>query len=501
MTRPSIVPGSLASNSLNGSSPLVVPAPAVFGLGHYFIAGVDNQDQAQASDYTSAGWTRIGIPFVSNVETRVTGWYMWGPVTDVGATPATFNFVRPGAGTRQVVITFAIQDWDGTVDSWSPTQSTVENPGVIDGTTVGRNESLKLALAGGIFVSPNSSANPAISDGSSLVGYRQEPITGLSSVSRNVLAVWEDAVEAGSIANANVVWDGTATQVTGHVVVLSNDTPVVTTTISSWRTDSTFGACAHRGCPDNLTRTEMTFDTYEHAVNVLGFTALEASCWRSSDGVWVLQHDQTTGRMNTTDLDIPTTDWATLSAVVSKVGAKPIMRLDDFLDSYSHLVLFIENKSYANFVEFFDILDAADPGKTQIVFKASGDTGSAFEMAKNTYGFTTWGYYFGDTGPSGAQNMPTELVPECDWVGLSSGPSNDSTADEWWEYAYNNGRDIMGHIVRSQDDWDSMRLQGAQMGMVNISGVIPLNGTPVVPGGGGVVGTYDDDLYWFFDLI
>lgn len=243
-------------------------------------------------------------------------------------------------------------------------------------------------------------------------------------------------------------------------------------TIDGWRAASPYPVCAHRGAPNGHTRGEFTWQSYANAI-AQGFVALEASCHRSSDGVWVLNHNATTGEQYTTDVAINATPWSTLAGLTRRYGdPEPMVRLDEFLATYAdRYVLLIENKTYANFAEFELLTAAADPEHVRIVAKYSGDATSTFAYF-HSRGYTTWGYFF---GTAGAATLPTEWDANMDWVGLSAGPGNQATAQEWWDWCATRAIPVIGHIVYAQADWDAMKAQGAAMAMVNNDTLVPLS--------------------------
>jgi hypothetical protein len=235
-------------------------------------------------------------------------------------------------------------------------------------------------------------------------------------------------------------------------------------TVDTWLQSTPYPSTAHRGAPNGTTRSEFSWNAYDNAI-AAGFVSLELSAHRTSDGVWVLNHDATTGAQYQVDSAIATTSWPTLQNYARKYGVmtEPMRRLDETLGRYANYVLFIENKSYANFTEFFALTDAADTTRTRIVMKFSGDSTSTFAACK-ARGYTTWGYFF---GTAGASTLPTEWDTNMDWVGLSSGPTNNATDQVWFDWCHERDIPIKGHIVRQQADWDSMKSQGVQMAMVN----------------------------------
>lgn len=248
-------------------------------------------------------------------------------------------------------------------------------------------------------------------------------------------------------------------------------------TITSWRASSGVPAVAHRGAPNVHTRGEFTRESFARAVSI-GFGALEGSAQRSSDGVWVLNHDSTTGEQwNGTSLTIASTPWSTLQTLTPKYGdpAQRMYRLDAWLTDYASThVLLVENKTYNNFAEFEALLNAADPTRVRIVAKHGGE-GTSNNAYFHDRGYTTWGYFFGDTGVSGAQNLPTVWGPHLDWVGLSSGPSNLPCAQTWWDWCRDRSIPVIAHVAKTPDDWTSMKAQGAKMVMLNNDTMFPVS--------------------------
>ena len=125
---------------------------------------------------------------------------------------------------------------------------------------------------------------------------------------------------------------------------------------------------AHRGGDGDWP--EATGYAYAHATAWNPNLALEVPVWRTSDGVWVVSEDATTGRVFGANLPIPATRWAILSTLRSSRGSYPMARLvNDVLDVYgSNRILFIDNKADTNVTAFFDLLDSYG-GRTRCVMK------------------------------------------------------------------------------------------------------------------------------------
>jgi glycerophosphoryl diester phosphodiesterase len=100
--------------------------------------------------------------------------------------------------------------------------------------------------------------------------------------------------------------------------------------------------------------------------------------WRTSDSVWVVSHDSTTGRVFDKNLDIRASAGTELPKLLTKIGHLPMARLvNDILIPYdSTRILFIDNKAYAHSHAFFSLLDSY-AGNTRYVSKA-------YDTSKNT---------------------------------------------------------------------------------------------------------------------
>lgn len=146
---------------------------------------------------------------------------------------------------------------------------------------------------------------------------------------------------------------------------------------------------AHRGGSADFE--ECTQAAYTSAIG-LGAKALEVPTWRTSDGVWVINHDQTTTRYNSV-VDIPTSTWAALSALRTTVGNHQMMRLDNWLATFnsSAYIGVMDNKVMAAPSEWLDMLDQAG-GPERFCIK-NVYSSNAHVTAKER-GYKTWGYYY-----------------------------------------------------------------------------------------------------------
>ncbi len=248
--------------------------------------------------------------------------------------------------------------------------------------------------------------------------------------------------------------------------------------VAAWRAVEEDPAVAHRGAPSDHTRSEFSFNTYDNAFANGRFKAGELSSHFSVDDVMLANHDPDTNDQYTTNLTIATSTAAALQLLTRRYGdtAEPMRTTQAVLERYPDKVWLVENKAYGassgNWTAFFDLLLAQPNALNRIVFKAFYDASSRLAQAK-ALGFTTWAYCFGSAG---ADDLIDNYFPlgDIDWVGFSSGPSNDPTDQVYFDWAATNGVPVIAHIMEVSGDWTAAKAQGAEMGMVNDFALWPL---------------------------
>jgi glycerophosphoryl diester phosphodiesterase len=189
---------------------------------------------------------------------------------------------------------------------------------------------------------------------------------------------------------------------------------------------------------------------------------LDIDVWRSSDGVFVCSHDQSTLRMTGVDLDIPTTPWATLAALMNQADEcvdvnqplRPMARLEQILDEFidSH-VLSIEMKGPSTAIpEFLDLLDSYEAygAHDRIIYQGFAGGQSQLTAVK-ARGYTTWANAFDaeiDTASWFGANV--------DLVGLNW----DATVAQW-NTAVGYGKPVIGHVISTKAQADQALARGA----------------------------------------
>jgi hypothetical protein len=231
---------------------------------------------------------------------------------------------------------------------------------------------------------------------------------------------------------------------------------------------------AHRG--GSASWVEMTMDAYDHAVAWNPGLALEVSCWRSSDGVWVASHDQTTGRMFGTNLDIPTNTWATLSALRTTVGNFPLIRVSDLLDKYgpggtyggAGRIFAIENKSNANASSFLALL-ANYGGPANIIVK-TGWPQTVTPLAARPLGYKILQNYFA----ADTSNIASTSAA-CDIIGADY--QGDAT---FWSTIAAQGKPVWAHILGSSTQRNTAVTMAAGAGLT-LAGFVDSDVIDLVP--------------------
>lgn len=241
---------------------------------------------------------------------------------------------------------------------------------------------------------------------------------------------------------------------------------------------------AHRGGSADFV--EMTAAAYASSV-AAGVRALEMSVWRTVDGVWVAHHDQTTGRVCGTDLDIPTSTWAQLSVLTSLVGGHPIARALDLLDAYPDQVWFVDNKLEQNITEWLDLLDERSNSTGRFVIK--GPYGSGTFAAGRPRGYCGWAIYYDDElGDLEATFAPWDLL----------GLNYDADSADWATIT-DTGKPVLGHVCLTLEQVTTAFTQEASGVMTGkVIGVIPAYTEPAEdPGAGAGTGGWDQllDIY------
>lgn len=194
---------------------------------------------------------------------------------------------------------------------------------------------------------------------------------------------------------------------------------------------------AHRG--GDADWVEGTADAYAHAAAWNAQLALEVPLQRTSDGVWVISEDPTTGRVFGTDDTIKQTPWAVLAGLRTTRGGHPMARLvQDVLAVYPRdRVLFVDDKPSADIPGFLALLHTYG-GPARFVVKSFYQS-VAVPLQAHQLGYVTWGYYYGRDMASFAATQG-----RFDMLGLDD---NAGAAD--FAAMRQTGKPVIAHIINN----------------------------------------------------
>ena len=194
----------------------------------------------------------------------------------------------------------------------------------------------------------------------------------------------------------------------------------------------------HRGMSEAGDVVEHTMAAYTRAVEC-GVDALEISCHRTSDGVWLASHDSTLERLGGPSTPIKNMTWAQVQAAFAgRPEALPVT-LRDYLAAYggTHVTIFDPKTEMARSDEYLALLA---PYKDRVVIKAFADSGWLFAKVKQA-GWATWGYAY---ARNRGQNWYPDFVQATNLDFLSM--EWDAAADDVWAPLVATGKPVIAHI-------------------------------------------------------
>lgn len=196
----------------------------------------------------------------------------------------------------------------------------------------------------------------------------------------------------------------------------------------------------HRGMSEAGDVVEHTMAAYTRAAEC-GVDALEISCHRTSDGVWLASHDSTLARLGGPSTPIRDMTWAQVQAAfVGRPEATPVT-LKDYLTAYgnTHVTIFDPKTEMARSDEYLALLA---PYKDRVIIKAFADASWLFAKVKQA-GWATWGYAY--TRNRG-QTWYADFVQATNLDFLSM---EWDAADDVWAPLVATGKPVIAHIPAS----------------------------------------------------
>lgn len=223
---------------------------------------------------------------------------------------------------------------------------------------------------------------------------------------------------------------------------------------------------AHRG--GSASWPEMSMRAYTNSV-AHGAGALEVSVGRTSDGVWVLAHDQNLQRVDPSAPATPIAQMAWAEVQRYRTAGERILRIEEYLEAYgsSHVTVLDPKYSAQQWADLAARLPA--DAKSRVIWKSAGDATWLAAQWKAA-GWRCWGYAYAQHAPDGSLS---KWAPSWDYLGFPwDAPSMA------WKVATSFGKPVWAHICPTKAAYD----QGLQNGAVGcmVSGVADVLKTPLV---------------------
>lgn len=219
---------------------------------------------------------------------------------------------------------------------------------------------------------------------------------------------------------------------------------------------------AHRG--GSASWPEMSMRAYTNSV-AHGAGALEVSTGRTSDGVWVLAHDQNLKRV---DPSAPTTPIAQMTwAEVQRyrTAGENILRIEEYLEAYgrSHITVLDPKYSATQWADLAKLLP--DDAKSRVIWKSAGDATWLASQWKAA-GWRCWGYAYAQHADDGSL---AKWAASWDYLGFPW----DATPAQWSK-ALSLGKPVWAHICPTKAAYDQGISRGAVGCMVSgVADVLP----------------------------
>ena len=223
---------------------------------------------------------------------------------------------------------------------------------------------------------------------------------------------------------------------------------------------------AHRG--GSASWPEMSMRAYTNSV-AHGAGALEVSVGRTSDGVWVLAHDQNLQRVDPSAPATPIAQMTWAEVQRYRTAGERILRIEEYLEAYgsSHVTVLDPKYSAQQWADLAARLPA--DAKSRVIWKSAGDATWLAAQWKAA-GWRCWGYAYAQHASDGSL---AKWAPSWDYLGF---PWDAPTLA--WKVATSFGKPVWAHICPSKAAYD----QGLQNGAVGcmVSGVADVLKTPLV---------------------
>lgn len=223
---------------------------------------------------------------------------------------------------------------------------------------------------------------------------------------------------------------------------------------------------AHRG--GSASWPEMSMRAYTSSV-AHGAGALEVSVGRTSDGVWVLAHDQNLQRVDPSAPATPIAQMTWSEVQRYRTAGERILRIEEYLEAYgrSHVTVLDPKYSAQQWTDLAAKLPA--DAKSRVIWKSAGDATWLAAQWKAA-GWRCWGYAYAQHASDGSLS---KWAPSWDYLGFPW----DAPAMAW-KVATSFGKPVWAHICPTKAAYD----QGLQNGAAGcmVSGIMQVLPSPMV---------------------
>lgn len=219
---------------------------------------------------------------------------------------------------------------------------------------------------------------------------------------------------------------------------------------------------AHRG--GSASWPEMSMRAYTNSVAHRA-GALEVSTHRTSDGVWVLAHDQNLKRVDPSAPSTPIAQMTWAEVQRYRTSGERILRVEEYLEVYgsSHVTVLDPKYSADQWADLARLLP--EDSKSRVIWKSAGDATWLAAQWKAS-GWRCWGYAYAQHADDGSLD---KWGVSWDYLGFPW----DATPAQWSK-ALSLGKPVWAHICPSKAAYDQGISRGAAGCMVSgVADVLP----------------------------
>lgn len=307
------------------------------------------------------------------------------------------------------------------------------------------------------------------SDGAASISFRPSSAVSLNSTSPGVLAAGTYSYTMTGAFNTSVAGS--------YIISFAAAVVFATQPLANWLAATPLYV-AHRGY--ELDYPEETLSGYVSAAAWNVNAMLEISVRRTTDGIWVCNHDVDTARVfSQANATINAVAFSAISGYTTIIGAQPLAKMVDVMAAHQDRLLMVDCKPLTNQSEFLDLMDAnGGPGRILLKVAGSGVGSTAFADLAAARGYKTWGYFYdADKGTEMDNDQTHYAVIGMDYTATQAA----------WTQALGYGKQVIGHIVPNV----AARNTAIAFGAVGVMASKAIDGTvPQGVGGSGSAAYY-----------